>query len=202
MLTGGEPILVRHLHARFFEFSPTFKAIGSGNDRPPIGGVDEGIWRRMNLVPWEVTIPAPERRPMAKVLAEFEAEGSGILNWLLVGLIDYLENGWRVPAEVQAATDSYRSDMDPVGEFCASCVVPSSDDTITAREMYQAYVAWAHANSVKPFAEKTFAQIMVQKGFEKSMGRIRTYQNVRLEGVPEDPDLPKSADTGSRYYSD
>src|SRR5690606_28494486 len=81
MLTGGEPILVRHLHARFFEFTPTFKAIGSGNDRPPIAGVDEGIWRRMKLVPWEVTIPPKERRPMAKVLAEFEAERPGILNW-------------------------------------------------------------------------------------------------------------------------
>lgn len=200
LLTGGEPILVRHLHARFFELVPTFKAIGSGNDRPAIGGVDEGIWRRMKLVPWPVTIPAPERRPMAKVLAEFEAEFSGILNWLLVGLIDYLQNGWWVPAEVQSATDSYRSDMDPIGEFCEACVMLSPDDTVTAREMYHAYVAWAHANSVKPFAEKTFAQIMVQKGYEKTMGRIRTYQNVRLDGVPDDPDqAPEPSHYASRH---
>jgi putative DNA primase/helicase len=200
MLTGGEPILVRHLHARFFEFTPTFKAIGSGNDRPPIAGVDEGIWRRMKLVPWEVTIPPKERRPMAKVLAEFEAERPGILNWLLAGLIDYLENGWWVPDEVQGATDSYRADMDPVGEFCQACVVQSPGDTVTARDMYIAYVAWAHANSVRPFAEKTFAAIMAQKGYEKAMGRIRTYQNVGLKDVPEDPE--KAAEPAPhRYWS-
>lgn len=68
LLTGGEPLLVRHLHRRFFEFQPTFKAIGSGNDRPSIGGVDEGIWRRVRLVPWNVTIPPDERRPWRRFL--------------------------------------------------------------------------------------------------------------------------------------
>lgn len=188
MLTGGEPILVRHLHARFFEFRPAFKAIGSGNDRPNIGGVDEGIWRRVKLVPWQVTIPPSERRPMEKVLDEFKAEGSGILNWLLIGLIAYLETGLKPPAEIDAATESYRDDMDPVGEFAKACVVPVAGASVTARAMYEAYTAWAHANSVKPFAERTFAVIMTQKGFAKENGRIRKYLNVALQDVPNDPD--------------
>jgi putative DNA primase/helicase len=188
LLTGGEPMLVRHLHKGFFDMRPTFKAIGSGNDKPSVGGVDEGIWRRMRLVPWGVTIPVAERRPMAKVLEEFEAESAGILNWLLDGLTDYLENGLIVPPEVQSATDSYRSDMDPVGEYVAACVVAEEESTVAARAMYEAYVAWCHANSVKPYSERNFAGIMVQKGYRKSHGRIRLYHGVRLEGVPEDPE--------------
>jgi putative DNA primase/helicase len=196
MLTGGEPILVRHLHKGFFEFRPNFKAIGSGNDRPPIGGVDEGIWRRMKLVPWSVTIPPDERRPMEKVLAEFMAEASGILNWLLAGLLDYLDHGMIVPAEIQAATEEYRTDMDPVGEFTRACVVEDPDKTVNARDMFLAYTAWCHANSVKAFQEKTFAGIMAQKAFRKSTGRIRMYHDVRLHNVPDDPDLQSSQ--GSR----
>lgn len=186
MLTGGEAMLVRNLHQGFFEMRPCFKAIGSGNDRPPIGGVDEGIWRRMKLVPWDVQIPADERRPMEKVLGEFMAEGPGILNWLLEGLIDYLEIGLAPPSEIDAATGDYRDDMDPVGEFTRACVQDAPDAEVTARDLFKAYADWCQVNSVKPFSEKGFANIMVQKGFKRQLGRIRKYIGVRLA-----PDLPR-----------
>lgn len=187
LLTGGEPLLVRHLHQRFFEFRPVFKAIGSGNTKPYIGGVDEGIWRRVLLVPWTVTIPKPERRPMAAVLSGFMAEASGILNWLLQGLIDYLEHGLRIPPEIQEATEEYRADMDPVGEFARSCVQPQPGQNVTARSMYDAYVSWCAANSVRPRAERKFAEIMGDKGFRKKLGRVREYLDVCLVNVPTDP---------------
>jgi putative DNA primase/helicase len=190
MLTGGEPMLVRHLNQGFFELRPTFKAIGSGNDKPSIKGVDEGIWRRIKLVHWDVTIPVAERRPMETILAEFAEEASGILNWLLEGLIDYLENGLQVPPEVAAATDSYRNEMDAVGEFMAAHVVPEPGKTVTARNLYEAFVAWCHLNSIKPYAEKTFAGIMMQKGVKKESGRIRTYLDIALKDPPVDPDKP------------
>lgn len=195
MLTGGEAMLVRNLHKGFFEFRPVFKATGSGNDRPPIGGVDEGIWRRMRLIPWDVTIPPDERRPMEQVLGEFMDEASGILNWLLDGLVDYMTNGLVTPMEIRDATEAYRADMDPVGEFAAACVVRTPGVNITARDMYRAYVAWANANSVKPFSEKNLAIIMTQKGFAKKNGRIREYLDVKLQDVPDDPEAPASHGT-------
>lgn len=186
MLTGGEAMLVRNLHQGFFEMRPCFKAIGSGNDRPPIGGVDEGIWRRMKLVPWDVQIPEGERRPMEKVLGEFMAEAPGILNWLLEGLIDYLEIGLASPPEIDAATGDYRDDMDPVGEFTRACVIADVDGEVQARDLFKAYADWCAVNSVKPFSEKGFSNIMVQKGFKRQLGRIRKYIGVRLA-----PDLPR-----------
>lgn len=188
MLTGGEKMLVRHLHERFFEFQPTFKAIGSGNDKPLIGGVDEGIWRRMKLVPWPVTIPAEERRPMERVLRDFEAERAGILNWLLEGLLDYLENGLVTPDEITSATADYRAQMDHVSEFTGACVVASPGTNVTARAMFEAYTAWCHANSVKAYSERRFSDTMGTKGFKKELGRIRQYLDVRLNNVPQDPD--------------
>jgi putative DNA primase/helicase len=190
MLTGGEPMLVRHLNQGFFEMRPTFKAIGSGNDKPSIKGVDEGIWRRIKLVHWDVTIPVAERRPMETILAEFAEEASGILNWLLEGLIDYLEHGLQVPQEVAAATDSYRNEMDAVGEFMSAHVVPVPGKAVTARDLYEAFVAWCHLNSIKPYAEKTFAGIMMQKGVKKESGRIRKYLDISLKDPPVDPEKP------------
>lgn len=193
-LTGGEPMLVRHLHKGFFEFRPTFKLVLSGNHKPEIGGVDHGIWRRMRLVPWSVTIPDAERRPIEDVLAEFWEERSGILNWLIDGALMYLRDGLVVPAEIAEATNDYREEMDTVGGFVADCVevVPLADDQkpaiVAAREMYEAFQAWCEHNAARAWKEKTFASAMIEKGFARKRTETgRIYLNVRLKNVPSAP---------------
>lgn len=192
-LTGGEPMLVRSLNKEFFEFRPTFKLVLSGNHKPEIGGVDHGIWRRVKFVPWPVTIADHERRPMDEVLAEIWPERSGILNWLIVGALDYLNAGLRTPPEVIEATTEYRDEMDPVGTFLGQCVesVPANPDgssasNVTARGMYDAFAGWAVANAVRPWKEKSFATAMSQKGFLKDRkNRGMIYLHVMLKNVPE-----------------
>ncbi|OYX15038.1 MAG: hypothetical protein B7Z15_01865 [Rhizobiales bacterium 32-66-8] len=194
-LTGGEPMLVRHLNRGFFEFLPEFKAVMSGNDKPRIGGVDHGIWRRMRLVPWEVTIPEHEQREMGEVLAEFAAERSGILNWLIEGAKIFLAEGMVTPEEVVDATAEYREEMDPIGSFIADCVTrtePAENYAVTARVMYEAYVSWSLANAKRPWKETQFGTVFPGKGFEKTRERVRRYLDCRLHDVPERPDAPRS----------
>ncbi|GJE15089.1 DNA primase family protein [Methylobacterium longum] len=183
-LTGGEEIKARHLNKGFFKFTPTFKAAMSGNDLPKIGGVDNGIWRRVRLVPWAVTIPEAERRPMNEILAEFEAERPGILNWLLEGLDLYLREGLQTPDVVTAATSAYREEMDPIGAFAADCLDRVPGHSETARAVYEAFEAWCEANSVRPWKETAFGRAMPQKGFEREKKRVRRYLDVRLHDVP------------------
>jgi putative DNA primase/helicase len=208
-LTGGEPMLVRHLHKGFFEFRPAFKLVLSGNHKPEIGGVDHGIWRRMRLVPWDVTISEVDRRPIEEVLAEFWDERAGILNWLIQGALIYLAEGLKVPPEIADATAEYREEMDPIEGFITACVtkiVSIGDDEVQwvpAREMYDAFVAWAEANAVRPWKEKSFASALVQKGFQRDRTKItRRYLNVKLHDVPKaargnrdnEPPHPAAAD--------
>lgn len=197
-LTGGEPMMVRHNYGNFFEFRPTFKASMSGNDRPRIDGVDHGIWRRIALVVWGVTIADSERREMESVLAEFAEERSGILNWLIQGALTYLEAGLVEPPEVLAATKAYRADMDQVQGFIDACVTrlpppepPDEPRQISTRALYEAYETWCVANAMKPWSEKAFSMTMVKKGFVKRDGRIRTFEGIKLHDVPERPE-PRS----------
>lgn len=192
-VTGGEPMLVRHLNKGFFEFLPEFKPVMSGNDLPSVGGVDHGIWRRMRLVPWEVTIPDAEQREMADVLAEFAEERSGILNWLVEGAKIFLAEGLVSPSEVTAATQAYREEMDPIGGFVSDCVErtePGLSASVTARQMYEAYVSWSLANAKRPWKETAFGRAMPHKGFTKTSERVRRYLDCRLHDVPERPAAP------------
>ncbi|GEP11805.1 DNA primase family protein [Methylobacterium gnaphalii] len=180
-LTGGEPMKVRHLNKGFFNFVPVFKAEMSGNDKPSIGGLDNGIWRRVKLVVWPVSLAEGERRPMAEVLAEFEEERSGILNWLIEGLDTYFREGLLEPDSVREATASYRAEMDPISEFTKACVVSAEGQFVAARTMYNAFYSWCEANSVRPWKETMFGRVMPQKGFVREDGRVRRYLNVKLD---------------------
>jgi putative DNA primase/helicase len=103
-------IAARFLHKEWFEFAPEFKIWLATNYRPVIRGQDEGIWHRIRLVPFNVTIPdgKKDERLREKLLAE----SSGILNWALAGLASYRKDGLMEPKDILAATEEYRSEED------------------------------------------------------------------------------------------
>ena len=137
-ILGGEAMLIRSLHENFFEIVPIAKITFTANGKLDIRGTDDGIWRRVCLVPFLVQIPEAERDEKL-VDKLFEDERSGILNWLITGLIDYLEGGLQEPDAILEATAEYRNDSDPIGQFLASnCIVDGGTNFIRAVELRNA----------------------------------------------------------------
>ena len=165
LVTGGEAMRARHLNRDFFEFKPDFKLQMLGNHKPKIEGTDEGIWRRVLLVPWEVTIPESEVDP--QLLNKLRVEAPGILNRMLDGLRDFLDNGLAAPDTVKAATADYRDDSDPIGQFLKDCTAPNPDANEAGGALYKLYVAWAKANGERPFSPKAFSKSMQEHGIRK-----------------------------------
>lgn len=137
-MTGGEEMLVRALHSDFVEFTPYFKLTFTGNHKLEIRGTDDGIWRRPLLCPFDVQIPESERdEKLGDRL--FDEERAGILNWMIQGLLDYLEGGLQEPEQVTQATEEYRKDSDPIGDFLATgCEIDGGSDFLPARELVDA----------------------------------------------------------------
>jgi len=157
-ITGGEPIRARFLHQDYFEFMPTHKLWFSANHKPVIRGGDEGIWRRIKLVPFNVTIPKEERDP--DLVNKLTAELPGILAWAVRGCMAWNGteegSGLTEPAAIQAATDEYRSEMDVLSAFLTDCCVLHPTVTVIGAELYAAYVKWAEDNGDKPIGKKQF----------------------------------------------
>jgi P4 family phage/plasmid primase-like protien len=65
-LTGGDPISARFMRQDFFEYAPQFKLIIAGNHKPALKTVNEAIRRRINLIPFCVTIPERHRLERAR----------------------------------------------------------------------------------------------------------------------------------------
>jgi putative DNA primase/helicase len=186
-LTGGDEMAVRNLFRGYFDFANRATPHMSGNGFPRIDGTDNGIWRRMLIVHWDVTIPEEARKDFDAFVAELLQERSGILNWLLAGALDFLENGLVVAPKIAEATHDYQVDMNPIGEFIDACIEVASGAQIGANAAYQAYVSWSKANAKRERTQTMFGREMAKR-FKRDDKRTRSYLDCRLHDVPNRPD--------------
>src|SRR5690606_16862607 len=73
-LSGGTKMTARFLQKEIFEFEPIFTPILTGNFKPSISGSDYGIWRRVLIVLWGVTIPEGERMTPSRLAEKLDSE--------------------------------------------------------------------------------------------------------------------------------
>lgn len=192
-LTGGERWPVRTMYKGYFEFKPTAKPHMSGNGEPKFDGSDGGMRRRLAIVEWSVTLPPEQHRDFEDVVSEIVAEGSGILNWLIAGALDFLNNGFILSDDILQTTAEHFAEMDPVGQFADAHVKPDPGGPgVPARQMFLAYKAWSEANGKAHMHETRFGRTMKKKFKRDDSGRIHRYVDVALHDVPESPTQPGS----------
>jgi putative DNA primase/helicase len=199
-ITSGEPIMVRPNYGSFFRLYPYFKLTMSGNHKPDIRSTDDGIWRRMKLVPWDVQIPEAERDQ--NLGAKLWEERDGILQWLVHGLLDFLEGGLREPDAVRDATLEYREDSDPVGSFIASCCdcTGEATDRIPARELMLAFNYWLDCRGEGKWSERRVSSRLKDKaGRWKSPRDGKGYTSVKSSGVMTYVGIRFDEEFGRRY---
>ena len=115
-LTGGDRLKARRMREDFWEWDPTHKLIVWGNHRPPIRNVDDGIRRRLRLVPFEVSFKGREDRTLVDSL---KGESAGILARLVTAAVEWHRAGLPDATAVTSATDRYLADEDTLGQFFA-----------------------------------------------------------------------------------
>lgn len=199
LASGGDPITARFLGREFFSFLPAFKLWMLTNHKPVIKGTDKGIWRRIRLIPFLVTIPEDQiDRDLGEKL---KAEAAAILRWVLVGLKNYRKTGLAPPAAVINATAEYRADMDSLAEFIDDCIERDEGSETSNDAVYEAYKAWAqshgerHTRSHRSLSRALKDRRFVQKS-DRSDGR--KWEGMKLKPRPQ---ANSQGDWRSRNYS-
>ena len=145
------------------------KAVLAVNHKPEVEGRDQGIWRRIRLIPFEVEIP--EDKQDAKLLDKLLQEGKAILAWAIRGCLDWQKEGLGIPAVVKNASQAYREESDVIGRFFDDCCILESGHQTQASVLYQAFRNWCERNGEKGYAANKFGGLI---GKEKQLERIRT----------------------------
>jgi putative DNA primase/helicase len=188
-IAGREAISARFLFGEFFSFKPTFKGWVRTNHRPIITGDDDGIWRKICLIPFNRRFSAAEQDPQLE--KKLLAERDGILGWILEGTREYLKTGISFSPRMKAEVNAYRKESDVLGEFLEEKTRPAALGKIEQQDLYRRYRYWCEENGLKQQTKKSFSQRLKERGYlEKKSGKNRYYAGLELhEGEEERLDL-------------
>jgi putative DNA primase/helicase len=136
----------------------------------------DGIWERIKLIPFTVTIPESERD--RKLTAKLEAEAPGILRWMVEGCLEWHQRVSCPPDEVRTATADYRAEMDVLDGFLDDCCLRSPDARVNATALFRAYQDWCKESGEHAENRPRFVGRLGERGFvkERAKDRNRAFQ--------------------------
>ena len=187
-LTGGDKITARFMRQDFFTFTPQFTLIIAGNHKPGLRNVDEAIRRRLQLVPFTVTIPEGERD--GELEEKLKAEWPGILQWMIEGTIEWAGGGGLQPPEaVLSATHDYLESEDAVAAWIRDCCVIDTGTYTRNAVLFASWQQWAKTAGEHPVKMTKFTKALDVRGFERyRTGKARGFIGIAVRRTEEDRD--------------
>lgn len=162
-LTGGDKISARFMRQDFFDYTPAFKLMTSGNHKPGLRSVDEAIRRRLHLIPFTVTIPAAQRDP--ELGEKLKAEWPGILQWAIEGCAEWQEFGLAPPAAVRDATAVYLESEDAIAAWIEDCCDRDANAWAKRGDLFASWKLWTEGAGEHCGAAKRFYQNLEARDF-------------------------------------
>jgi len=166
-LTGSDKLKARFMRGDMFEFAPTQTYFVCVNNKPTVRNTDDGIWRRVKLVPFSQKFSGEKRdKHLPKKL---KLEHQAILTWLVDGAVRSYKDGIIEPEAVRVASQGYREEYDLIGRFIDDCCDTSDPHSkIKSSQLYKAYEKWAETNGEFKHGNRQFSDELKRKDFEKA----------------------------------
>ncbi len=179
-LTGGDTITARHLYGDIFEFKSEATIWITSNFKPEVDALDEAMWRRMILIPFNRVFSDHERD--YELPQKLKKEYPGILKWMVEGLEKYFEHGLNKPEAVQNAISEYRQEMDTVHRFIEERCLLDRNSKTPLKTLKHAYQDWCSEELLQSLAVSEFKKALIDKNVhEKKSGSQRFYEGIKLE---------------------
>ncbi len=180
-LSGKDRVTARFLNKEFFTYQPTFLILLATNHKPEFTSQDEGLWRRVKLVPFRRYF-APHERDY-DLDRKLLAEAPGIIAWAVRGAIEWYARGLQDPDVVRNATKEYRETSDRLAGFYPDTLKPTGDlSRLDGTDAYNAYRDWCEAEGLQ--SREVWSRTMFYRAMEeRGIQRVRTSRGQALIGV-------------------
>ena len=149
-----------------FHFVPSHQVTLYTNHLPKVGANDDGIWRRLKVIPFNAKIQGnSDIKNYADYL--YENAAPAIMKWIIEGAEKVSHNAYKVddPKCVEDAVAAYREDNDWLGHFLADCCEIGSNLEEKSGEFYQQYRAYCIQGGEYIRSTTDFYAAIEQAGF-------------------------------------
>ena len=112
-------------------------------------------------MPFTRVVPKARRDPKLKArLRSDPAERAAILAWAVRGCREWQHDGLGPPPIVEAATQAYRAEMNPLSDFIADACLIDPQAWAPGDKLKAAYEAWAQKNGETPVNARTYGKAL------------------------------------------
>lgn len=162
-LTGGDTIVARHLRDSDFPYKPLYKIFFATNELPRMDGDDDGIWGRMQALPFSHQLKKVDPHFMDKLKSELP----GILAWTVEGAKQYYATGkLNPPKEVVEATILMRAEADPYSTFIKERCIRGQDLWAEKSHLYNVWVEFCRERDLSPGSHDKFGKTLNSMGIK------------------------------------
>ena len=177
-LTGSDPITGRRMREDEWGYPPTHQIWISANHLPHIRGTDEGIWRRILVIPWNASFKGRED---IKLPEKLRKEIPGLWARIAREAVIWRESGLVIPREVVAASMRYRREQDPLQPFFEGCCIIKTSEFEAQDLLWANYLEFAQDSRNQVFHQKKRFYAAVEKRFPRTKLRgVRGFRGLRL----------------------
>jgi putative DNA primase/helicase len=140
---------------------------------PKISAKDSAVWRRIDVIPFNVSIAEDERDPKIKeILRDPELAGAAILAWAVKGCRKWIESGLKTPDVVRATTQEYRLLMSELKPFIEDKCKIGPHEWESTKVLYDAYNDWCENRRLVPLDSRQFVQRLEEYGCSPKKRRV------------------------------
>jgi P4 family phage/plasmid primase-like protien len=163
-----------------FHYEPSHTIILYTNHLPKVGANDDGIWRRLIVIPFNAKI---EGSSDIKNYTDYLVKNAGgyVLNWIIEGAKKAydLDFKFELPKCVSEAIREYRETNDWFSVFISECCEVDNSFVQKSGEFYEEYRAYCLRNGEFTRSTMDFYQALKLAGFE----RKRTNKGFMIKGL-------------------
>jgi P4 family phage/plasmid primase-like protien len=190
-MTGGDSITARGLYSKeSVEITPTWVVFMPTNHKPIVKGSDNGIWRRLVLIPFERNFEGDKTvRKDPDRQERLSGEREGILAWMIRGAAEYQKRGLTQPASIRAARESYRTQMDLLAEWIEECCDIGAEFETPANSLWLSWESYAKTNGILQYVRSNVALGRRLDGrFQnvRNSSGVRVRRGIRLKTASDD----------------
>ncbi|HEM6128876.1 TPA: DNA primase [Streptococcus suis] len=179
-LCSTDEILAEKKYKAPFHFVPSHTLVLYTNHLPKVGANDDGIWRRLIVIPFNAKITG---RSDIKNFADYlyEEASEAIMSWIIEGAEKAINANFKLtlPKVVAQSVSAYREANDWMGQFLGDCCEIGDQLTEKSGELYSAYRAYCAGINEYTRSTTDFYTALANAGFTKK----RTNKGVMVKGL-------------------
>ncbi|CQR25016.1 Phage DNA polymerase [Streptococcus varani] len=167
-LCSTDEILAEKKYKAPFHFVPSHTLVLYTNHLPKVGANDDGIWRRLIVIPFNAKITD---RSDIKNFADYlyDEAAPAIMSWIIEGAEKAIKANFKLtlPQVVSDSVSAYREANDWLGQFLGDCCEIGDQLTEKSGELYSAYRSYCVKVNEYTRSTTDFYTALANAGFTK-----------------------------------